>query len=175
MLSQMLIALPAAFLGVAGLGKILDPQRFAASLAGFGLPAWSWVHVRRGVPVAECSLAIALIVPATRPFAVGLALLLLGVFSLLLALAWRRRSSFRCECLGLAVGGEPAGLALARNALLLVSLAGAAFLGAVETPSPSTVLVALQVVACYLLGSSIREVRHRRAILVGAATPEGHP
>lgn len=123
----------AGVLAWAGVAKWQRPRGTAASFAGLGLPAPQVLS--RAVPVAELSVAAALVV-APRVGA-GAALVLLAAFTLVLAAAVRRGAGVGCACFGsTAAAARPvSGVELVRNAGLLVLTAAA--LGASEPVVPA--------------------------------------
>lgn len=117
-------ALVATTFAVAGVLKLADPAGFAADIGHYRLVS---PLVAAGLalylPWFEITLAVGLFVPRLRRAARLLGLVLLFAFCTALISALARGLDIRCGCFG-GDGGEgvTAGLALARNTLLVVLL-----------------------------------------------------
>lgn len=137
----------------AGAAKIARPQRTTASFSGLGLPGASVLAV--AVPILELSLAATLVM---APVAGAVAtLLVLAVFSAVLARAVRSGTTAGCSCFGSA-GNEPVSVVdLVRNAML--GLLAAAALAASGWPGMWAVAA---VAAALAVGTVGLQLLHRR-------------
>lgn len=93
------LALAALFL-IAGLAKLLDRRRSAASLARFGVPAPLIRPASVALPAAELLVALGLLLASTAQAASVAAFVLLGTFAAVTAVAGRRGDEFECGCFG---------------------------------------------------------------------------
>ncbi len=94
---------------------------------------------------AEGVAAVAMLVPAAVPAGFALATLLLAVFTVAVAVMWRRRVTVPCRCFG--AGRHPPGPAqLLRNGvLLLIAVVGAALSGTGTTFAPLAIVAGVTV------------------------------
>lgn len=177
----------AAVFALAAIGKLLDLEGSRRALGEFGVPARAARLAGVALPIAELTVAIALLVlPLARWGAAG-ALLLLLVFVGGVARALSRGQAPDCHCFG-QIHSEPAGRsALIRNAVLAVA---AAFV-AVAGPGPSlsrgleslhgaaialvavSVLASLLAVAVLQLWSDGRRLRRERGTDAAALSVPG--
>ncbi len=121
----------------AGAQKARHPQLFALDLEAYRLlPATVILPIAYYLPWLEIATGISLLVPGLRRAALGLAILLLLIFTLMLSIAWLRGLSINCGCFG-AGGGDSTDFALAvgRNVGLI---AMAVWLGIRKHPAPAT-------------------------------------
>ncbi|MGH9037225.1 MAG: MauE/DoxX family redox-associated membrane protein, partial [Acidimicrobiia bacterium] len=108
----------AGVFAVAGLGKLADRPGAQRTLGEFGVPEGLGRFLARALPVAELAVAVALIPGATDRAGAGGALVLLGAFTLAVAVNLARGRTPDCHCFG-QVHSRPIGAAtLARNAVL---------------------------------------------------------
>ncbi len=117
----------ATLLGHAALTKLADRALFEQHLAAYGVPMSMLPLAAWGLPLAEASLAVALLTP-WRPAAALLALALLAFYGLAMAWHLARGHTLDCGC-----GGEPMAVSwwlVLRNGLL----AGVALLAAHAAP-----------------------------------------
>ena len=107
-----------AMFAVAGLGKVADRSGTRRALGEFGSPDLLGRPLALALPVAELAVAVALIpAPTSRMGAAG-ALVLLGAFSLAVAVNLARGRTPDCHCFG-QVHSRPIGAGtLVRNAVL---------------------------------------------------------
>jgi len=82
--------------------KLRAPQRFARQLEDYALfPPPLLAPLTRLVPLLEAGLALALLLPATRPWAALGAALLLAVYAAAIGInLWRGRRDIDCGCSG---------------------------------------------------------------------------
>ncbi|MEU6558726.1 MauE/DoxX family redox-associated membrane protein [Nocardia nova] len=131
-----------ATFGLAAAGKLAAPTASRKALADFGFPV-RWVPVGAGLLIAaECTVAVALLLPWTAgPGAAG-ALVLLTIFTVAIATLLRKGRRPECGCFGAASTAPIGPAALARNTTLM-ALAGAALWGSYAAPrAPSGLPVA---------------------------------
>ncbi|MFN0243989.1 MAG: MauE/DoxX family redox-associated membrane protein [Planctomycetota bacterium] len=156
---------PATFLAIAGISKLADRARFAGGLGDFGVHS---PHARRWistiVPLVEIAVGAALFIDRASPLSTYAALVLVLVFTALLARARVRQPALRCHCLGGILRGESGALGIARNVVLIACLALCALRAEVPLAvSPGErallVLAALALVMSYAIGASLRELR----------------
>lgn len=117
------IALVAAVFGWSGYAKLAGPEIFRADLAAYQLvPLWAITPLSWFFPVAEISLALAMLIPATRAEASWGLIALTLVFSAAVSInLLRGRRELDCGCFGGL--SQPIGpQTLLRNAVLLVGL-----------------------------------------------------
>lgn len=113
------LVLLSAALGLAALGKLVDPAAFQADILAYRLLDYPWAGlVALWLPWWELLLALALLAPPWRRTALAQSLLLLGAFCLLLGLTMWRGIETDCGCFG-ALLGSSMSIALIRNALLI--------------------------------------------------------
>jgi hypothetical protein len=119
------LALTSVF-AVAAVGKLLDREGSAASLAEFGVPDRLIGAGSIGVPAAELLAALALLLAPTAQAGAIAALVLLAAFSWAILPTIRRGEKTECHCFG-ALHSEPVGGGLlVRNAVLAVIAVGVA-------------------------------------------------
>lgn len=109
----------------AGAQKARNPQLFALDLEAYRLlPSFVILPLAYYLPWLEIFTALALFIPALRCPALALAIFLLGIFTLMLGLAWWRGLQINCGCFGAAGGGATDFLlAIGRNILLVAAAA----------------------------------------------------
>lgn len=90
----------AAVFGAAAATKLRSPDVFAGVVENYGLlPAWLVRPAALALPPAELAAALGLLVPAARPAAAGLAVLLLLLFAVAMAVNIARgRREIDCGC-----------------------------------------------------------------------------
>lgn len=158
----------AAVFAVAAVAKLRQPTATSSSFAALGLPAAGLLAY--AVPAVEAALAVALVVaPAPAAWA---GLVLLAVFTLVLARAIARGTDAPCACFGSARRArEPvSGVELVRNAMLaaLAIVATGAPTGDTGVPSlPALVIVTLAVAAGRLVLGLVDLRRHGGRIWPG--------
>ena len=90
----------------AGAHKALHPLLFALDLEAYRLlPAALILPIAYYLPWLEIVTGLSLFVPNLRRAALGLAVSLLLVFTLMLGIAWLRGISIQCGCFGSQSGG----------------------------------------------------------------------
>jgi hypothetical protein len=107
--------------------KFAEPNAFLAALAGYQIvPAAALSLASKVIPALEATLALGLLIPATRAWALYASALLLLAYGLGMAInLWRGRSYIDCGCGGSA---QPLSWALVlRNSIL--AMAALAFSG----------------------------------------------
>ena len=179
----------AAIFLVAATGKLLDRQGSRRALQAFGVPDRFTVVAGWLLPVAELTVAAALLIrPSARWGAAG-ALLLLAVFIGAVAQAIAHGRSPDCHCFG-QIHSEPAGPAtLVRN--LVLAVLAVVILAAGPGPSldggvrsltgDQLALVAVSILAVLLalvvtqLWTDRRRLRHDLDALMGPTGPPGLP
>ena len=109
----------------AGAQKARNPPLFALDLEAYRLlPSFVILPLAYYLPWLEILTALALFIPALRRPAVTLAIFLLGIFTLMLSLAWWRGLQINCGCFGAAgSGASDFLLAIGRNILLSAAAA----------------------------------------------------
>jgi hypothetical protein len=138
----------AVVFAVSAIAKIRDSQAFRRYVAALRLP----VRLSTVATVAgELVVAVLLLVPATAPVGFGLALVMLGFFSLALGRGRRLDVQVPCGCFGRSSGRG----GLARNGVLAVvaaaGLAGSVATAPVPLSSGSVATSALGVAAAIVL------------------------
>lgn len=110
----------AAILLVAASHKLREPRRFARQLDAYGLLPEARVGVvARMLPWGEVVIALALLVPALRPFAGMAAAALLMTYTAAIAFnLWRGRDAIDCGCNGPGVERPLDRALVVRNAVL---------------------------------------------------------
>lgn len=102
----------------AGLGKLADRPGAQQTLGAFGVPDHLGRLLARALPVAELGVAVALVPGSTDRVAAAGALVLLGAFSLAVAVNLARGRTPDCHCFG-QVHSRPIGAGtLVRNTVL---------------------------------------------------------
>jgi hypothetical protein len=109
----------AAVLAVAAVAKLVDRDGTRESLRGFGVPRPIVAPLSIVVPLAEATLAVLLVVPATRGAAAAASLVLLLAFTGAIARALAGGGEGDCRCFGQLTAGRVGYGALVRNALLV--------------------------------------------------------
>lgn len=178
--------LPGVVLMVAGAAKLRTRRDFRDSLVGFGVPPRLREAVAWCVPAGELAAGLALVAGVLATAAAAAALALVAAFTLLLVHRLRREGEVHCQCFGHLLPGESGGPSLARNGVLLASLAG--WLLAPEPARPLArgeglllVLAALQLLMAYLIGAAVfarnrEELARLESLGVGVlADPTGDP
>lgn len=128
------VVLAATFLA-AGASKFRDLDGVAQTARHFGLPARLVPASRVGVPALEVAIAAGILVTGAARVSAGVALVLLGAFSVAIGRVLAAGREVPCRCFG-AASAEPVGrAALARNAGLMVLAAIVASGPAVSLPS----------------------------------------
>lgn len=120
----------ALVLGRAGRHKLTDFYRAVGAALDYGAVPEAWIPpVVRLLGIIETGCALALVLPATRPWAGIVALGIFAGYRLLMArVLWQGRREIDCGC-----GGAPqpvSGLSLLRNAVLSAAAAPVALLPA---------------------------------------------
>ncbi len=174
---------------IAAVGKLLDRNGFRRALEGFGVPSRPGRVAVWLLPVAELTVAAALLIrPSARWGAVG-AFLLLAVFAGGVARAMAQGRAPDCHCFG-QLHSEPAGRStLIRN--LVLAIAAVVIVAAGTGPSlgggvrslngDQLALVAVSILAAVLalviaqLWGERRRLRHDLDALIGPAGPPGLP
>jgi uncharacterized membrane protein YphA (DoxX/SURF4 family) len=116
----------AALWAASGVHKLRDPQGFARALAAYELVPQRGVDiVARALPLIEITVAMGLLLPVSRQAAALVSALLLGLYTLAIAINLRRgRRALDCGCLGFGRRSTISMTLLWRNAaLVLASLA----------------------------------------------------
>jgi hypothetical protein len=103
--------------------KASDRIRFHATLRGYGLlPRWFVAPVARFLPLLEASIAVALLVPPTRPTAALAAIALLTAYTLAIAANLARgRRDIDCGCFASSGRVPLSSWLVTRNVLLIVA------------------------------------------------------
>jgi len=123
----------AGVFAVAGVGKLRDLEGSLRAVRDFGVPERAAAAIGLLLPLAELTVAVALIFRPTTRWGAVAALALLLAFSVGIANALRRGQQPDCHCFG-QIHSAPAGLGtLARNAVLAVL----ALVILVEGPGPA--------------------------------------
>jgi len=123
--SVLVLALAALWIA-SGVHKLRDPAGFAGALAAYGLlPQWAVGIVARALPLIEIAVALGLLLHVSREAAALVSTLLLGLYTLAIAVnLWRGRRELDCGCFGFGRGSTISMTLLWRNAGLgLASLA----------------------------------------------------
>jgi len=160
-LSQFILA---AVFAVAGTAKLLDRAGTRRAVASFGVPAPLRAPLAIAVPVAELTIAAALLFPPLARWAALAAAALLLVFCAAIVSALARGSAPDCNCFGGLAQTEVGRGTLVRN-LVLGALAVVAALGsdrpagaldwigrAAEDRGPATVVIGVLVAGILALG-----------------------
>jgi uncharacterized membrane protein YphA (DoxX/SURF4 family) len=131
----------AAVFAVAAMAKLSDRTAFAETLERFRLPPVA----APAVPAAELAAALLLLVPASVRVGAGAALVLLALFTAVLAATLRRGEQPDCGCFG-ASSPTPIGPGtLVRNGALAALAAAVLVGGAGAAPRGSTLWIVLLV------------------------------
>ncbi|WP_454194479.1 TlpA family protein disulfide reductase [Nocardia sp. Marseille-Q1738] len=156
--------------GLSAWGKLADRSAARQAMGDFGVPL-RWVPaVAWGLPIAEAMIAIGVVLPWVSGAAAVAALLLLGVFTVVIGRLLRRGERPSCSCFGTASAVPIGPKTLVRNGVLL-ALAAAVGVGALTHPrvpmgSPvddaigCAVVAALSAVLAWLAGQ-LRVLRRR--------------
>jgi thiol-disulfide isomerase/thioredoxin/uncharacterized membrane protein YphA (DoxX/SURF4 family) len=180
--------LAAVFL-LAAVGKLLDLAGSRRALEEFGVPSRLASLGGPALPIAELSVAIALLIRPSARWGAGAALLLLLVFVGGVANAMARGRAPDCHCFG-QIHSEPAGrstlirnLVLAAPAVLVIAAGtGPSINGAlsglngtqVALVATSVLATALALVVAQLWGDR-RRLRRELAAAIAAKAPPGLP
>lgn len=114
-LGQLLLAL--VFV-VAGLAKFGDPPGTRRMLTAFGAPTALIPFLGLFLPLAELAVGVGLVIPRTARWGLMGSLLLLAVFSAVIAGALLRNKHPDCRCFGQLARAPISGRTLVRNAVL---------------------------------------------------------
>lgn len=122
----LLVATFALLFGSAAVHKLRDWRRFDEIFAAYGVvPAISRWRLSWVVPVLELSVAVGLLMDASRPFAVVVGMLLLLTYATAIGINLRRgRRDLACGCGGPDERRPIAPWMVWRNVLLALGLAG---------------------------------------------------
>lgn len=135
LIASLLIA--AVFI-VAAVTKLADRAGTRTAVREFGAPASLAGFLAIGLPVAELSVAVAIVYGPTRTIGAAGALGLLLVFSVAIAIRLGRGSAPNCNCFGQLHSEPVSWKTLARNGVLAV-LAGSALAAGLEGKTPSAI------------------------------------
>jgi peroxiredoxin len=123
------VALSGVF-AVSGVAKLADREGTRQAVAGFGVRASRVNGVAAVLAPAELLVALALVVPASNPAGLILALLLLSGFTRAVALAMLAGRRPECHCFGRIGGADISQRTVARNiALAVIAVVGIAARG----------------------------------------------
>ncbi len=122
----------AGVFALAVVGKLRAPEAFVASLADFGLRR-ARRPVAYAVMAAEAAVIPLVLLPATAPYGLALAALLLVGFAVAIAATLRRGVRPTCRCFG-TKSAPLRGAHVARN-LILAALAAAGVVAAAQDPA----------------------------------------
>ena len=111
------LALAAVF-GLAGRAKVVDRGRARGAVSDFGIPARLAPATAALLPVAELSVAAALLLTPSARIGAAAALVLLMGFSVAIATSLARGLTFDCRCFGQLRSSPIGPYSLFRNALL---------------------------------------------------------
>lgn len=174
----------AVVFAVAAFGKFTGRQEAREAVAAFGVPEHRVGIVAWALPCVEAAVAIAVLPSATAVWAGACALILLGVFSALVAVRLARGEHPACACFGTAAAKPIGPGTLVRNALI-AAVAGAALWGALARPGlpealPGVPAWGLAIAAALAgvpvwQGLSLRDLRSRLAEANTPAPPDGLP
>lgn len=142
----------AAVFAIAAIAKLTDVPAARRSLGDFGIPERFTNVGARALPLAELTVAVALVPPPTARWAGLGALILLALFSLAIARAVATGAQPDCNCFGQLHAGPVGGGALARN-LGFAAVAGAIFLAG-PGDSPAEALEGLSGAELALAGAA---------------------
>lgn len=159
----------AGVLAWTGAAKLRRPGRTAAAFAALGLPGAGTLAI--AVPAAELLTATLLV--ALPRVGGAAAALLLGGFTVFLAVRLRGGGTVDCGCFGTARSEPLTAAALLRNALLMGAAGAASVSGSAAVPSLEAVLVAG---AAFLIGAlavALLDVRLRIGRLWDNTLPTG--
>jgi putative oxidoreductase len=102
--------------------KLLDPAAFQTDIANFRLLPWALAGIAAlYLPWLEIVCAVALL--ARRPAAGLLLTVLMGIFTLAIAIAWARGLEISCGCFGATSGPTNYPLKLVENLAIVAGLA----------------------------------------------------
>ena len=122
MVARLMAAVVGAVLAFAGANKITDFARWRIDVARQELPR----VIAFVVPMAELVLGASLVVFEPHPLPLGLATLLLLIFTVYLAMQVMGKSQVPCACFGARSSRPPSMRDVGRNLLLLTLLVVAA-------------------------------------------------
>lgn len=143
----------------AAMHKATDLTMFTHTMGGYRLlPAGLLTPAALGLLLLEVAVILGLIIPATRPFAAGVALVLLAVYAAAIAVnLWRGNTHIDCGC-----GGAGQGLSwylVARNAVLgVLCLVAMASLLPVEMTTVAWLSAAAGILSAILLFAGIEKL-----------------
>jgi hypothetical protein len=129
------LALAVLFL-VAGVAKLFDRAGFRAAMIGMGVPAFLATSLALALPVTELFTGLALLPAASATWGGWAALMLLGGFTLGVAVVLIRGVTIDCHCFGQLSSGAVGWSTLVRNAVLAM-IAAAIVMGQGKNGSPS--------------------------------------
>lgn len=156
----------ATVFAVAAAGKLISRRRTAETLAEFGVPDTLLRPLAVALPLAELAIAVALLPPATAPWAALAAAIMLVAFTVAVARVLARGEAVDCNCFGSLGPSQITPWTAVRNVFLLL-LAGSVAVAGWNDPGPSAVawvgdldstgaigLAAGALVACLLFGQA---------------------
>jgi methylamine dehydrogenase accessory protein MauD len=174
-----------AVFGLSAWGKLTEHGAARRAVGEFGVPVRWVTAVALGLPVVEGMLAVAVLLPWSAPWAGCVALVLLAVFTIVVARLLARKHRPACSCFGAASTTPVSGATITRNAVLGVVAAlvvGGGVTGdRVPEALPTDHAVGLAVITglgavLVWQGSGLRALRRRvdeqAAVTLG---PEGLP
>ncbi len=118
MISRLLAALVGAIILFAGASKITGFQQWKADARSQGL----WPAVAFALPGIELVIGALLIVLTPSPFVLGVATLLLLIFTVFLVVMVASGSTVPCACFGAKFSRPPSGRDILRNGAMLFAL-----------------------------------------------------
>ena len=125
MISRILAAAVGAIILFAGASKITGFQQWKADAQSQGL----WPAVAYALPGIELVIGALLIVLTPTPFVLGVATLLVLIFTVYLVVMVASGSTVPCACFGAKFSRPPSGKDILRNCAMLMALfASAAFI-----------------------------------------------
>jgi hypothetical protein len=136
----------ASVLLLAGAAKLRDRASFSKTLMELGVGPASAPRAAVGLPVAELTVAGALLVPASAGVAAAAAVVLLLVLSAGVVVALARGRTADCGCFGKDHSARLGGLTLVRNGMLVGLAAGLVAVGPRDLTPSSRSLAALAAV-----------------------------
>jgi hypothetical protein len=117
-ISRLLAALVGAIILFAGASKITGFQQWKADARSQGL----WPAVAFALPGIELVIGALLIVLTPSPFVLGVATLLLLIFTVFLVVMVASGSTVPCACFGAKFSRPPSGRDILRNGAMLFAL-----------------------------------------------------
>lgn len=118
MISRILAAVVGAVILFAGASKITGFQQWKADARSQGL----WPAVAYALPVIELVIGALLIVLTPTPFVLGVATLLMLIFTVYLMVMVATKSTVPCACFGAKFSRPPSGRDILRNVAMLLAL-----------------------------------------------------